>query len=149
MGLQGTSENSGSGGKGDAIRNYLPLVSREWRNGVQLYLLLLPFFHSLLTKGREKGARQWHAEARSRLRKVVQGGLRQWRMVETLPHQTPTPVWLHVFPEQPTDLARKGRPCDIPKLNLKRYNTLTAWSSGLRACISEAHQHNLGLGFRV
>ena len=32
--------------------NYLPLVSREWRNGVQLYLLLLPFFHSLLTKGR-------------------------------------------------------------------------------------------------
>ena len=30
----------------------LPLVSREWRNGVELYLLLLPFFHSLLTKGR-------------------------------------------------------------------------------------------------
>ena len=30
----------------------LPLVSREWRNGVQLELLLLPFFHSLLTKGR-------------------------------------------------------------------------------------------------
>ena len=29
----------------------LPLVSREWRNGVQLSLLLLPFFHSLLTKG--------------------------------------------------------------------------------------------------
>ena len=33
---------------------YLPLVSREWRNGVQLYLLLLPFFHSLLTKGRSR-----------------------------------------------------------------------------------------------
>ena len=32
--------------------NNLPLVSREWRNGVQVYLLLLPFFHSLLTKGR-------------------------------------------------------------------------------------------------
>ena len=31
---------------------YLPLVSREWRNGVQLYLLLLPFSHSLLTQGR-------------------------------------------------------------------------------------------------
>ena len=31
----------------------LPLVSREWRNGVQLQLLLLPFFHSLLTKGRQ------------------------------------------------------------------------------------------------
>ena len=31
---------------------YLPLASREWRNGVQLQLLLLPFFHSLLTKGR-------------------------------------------------------------------------------------------------
>ena len=30
----------------------LPLVSREWRNEVQLQLLLLPFFHSLLTKGR-------------------------------------------------------------------------------------------------
>ena len=30
----------------------LPLVSREWRNGVQLQLLLLPFFHSLLTKDR-------------------------------------------------------------------------------------------------
>ena len=34
------------------FRVYLPLVRREWRNGVQLYLLLLPFFHSLLTKGR-------------------------------------------------------------------------------------------------
>ena len=32
----------------------LPLVSREWRNGVQLELLLLPFLHSLLTKGRLK-----------------------------------------------------------------------------------------------
>ena len=30
----------------------LPLVSREWRNGVQLQLLLLAFFHSLLSKGR-------------------------------------------------------------------------------------------------
>ena len=34
----------------------LPLVSREWRNGVQLKLLLLPFFHSLLTKGMIKTA---------------------------------------------------------------------------------------------
>ena len=31
----------------------LPLVSREWRNGVEFQLLLLPFFHSLLTKGRQ------------------------------------------------------------------------------------------------
>ena len=30
----------------------MPLVSREWRNGVQLQLLLLPFFHSLRAKGR-------------------------------------------------------------------------------------------------
>ena len=34
------------------LRVYFPLVSREWRNGVQLYLLLLPFLHSLLTKGK-------------------------------------------------------------------------------------------------
>ena len=34
--------------------NTLPWVSREWRNGVQVQLLLLPFFHSLLTKGRHK-----------------------------------------------------------------------------------------------
>ena len=32
----------------------LPLVSREWRNWVQLELLLLPFFHSLQTKGRQR-----------------------------------------------------------------------------------------------
>ena len=38
--------------KGSWVRVYLPLVSREWRNGVELYLLLRPFFHSLLTKGR-------------------------------------------------------------------------------------------------
>ena len=31
------------------------MVSREWRNGVQLKLLLLPFFHSLLPKGRHSG----------------------------------------------------------------------------------------------
>ena len=35
----------------------LTLVSREWRNGVQLYLLLLPFFHSLLTKGGKQDPR--------------------------------------------------------------------------------------------
>ena len=31
---------------------YLWLEIREWRNGVQLSLLLLPFFRSLLTKGK-------------------------------------------------------------------------------------------------
>ena len=40
---------------GAESKNYLPLVSREWRNGVQLYLLLLPFLHSLLTKNKIRG----------------------------------------------------------------------------------------------
>ncbi|CAE7329891.1 unnamed protein product [Symbiodinium sp. CCMP2592] len=32
----------------------LPWVSREWRNGVPLKILLLPFFHSLLSKGKKR-----------------------------------------------------------------------------------------------
>ena len=35
---------------GVAVPLSLPLVSREWRNGVQLQLVLLPFFHSLQPK---------------------------------------------------------------------------------------------------
>ena len=42
----------GLGFRVQGLGSDLPLVSREWRNGVQLSLLLLPFFHSLLTKGR-------------------------------------------------------------------------------------------------
>ena len=34
---------------------YLPLVSREWRNGSNSSYNCTPFFHSLLTKGRCRG----------------------------------------------------------------------------------------------
>ena len=36
----------------DGLAVFVPLVSREWRNGKLLQVPLLPFLHSLLTKGR-------------------------------------------------------------------------------------------------
>ena len=56
---------------------YLWLVglSREWRNGVQLLLLLLPFFHSLLTQGRKLGKRLDSSQARSTALQVFASGL--------------------------------------------------------------------------
>ena len=51
------------------------MVSREWRNGVQLYLLLLPFFHSLLTEGRLCGSLEVWGDVGKGVALVLLGGL--------------------------------------------------------------------------
>ena len=65
----------GLGFRVQGLGSDLPLVSREWRNGVQLLLLLLPFFHSLLTKGRKLGKRLDSSQARSTALQVFASGL--------------------------------------------------------------------------
>ena len=41
--------------QGSGFRLYLPLVSREWRNGSNSSYNCTPFLHSLLTKGTFRG----------------------------------------------------------------------------------------------
>ena len=42
----------GFGVLGEGLRLYLPLVSREWKNGSNSSYNCTPFLHSLLTKGK-------------------------------------------------------------------------------------------------
>ena len=52
---------------GFSLGSYLPLVSREWKNGSNSSYNYTPFFHSLLTKGKFRVKKTLTASHRVRL----------------------------------------------------------------------------------